>query len=345
MVRRLGFAFAGAAVAVACAPSLDDTVSIITGPRILAVQAVPAEAPPKTKIALTALVVDQNGPLKSDAIRWDFCDARNPLANLGPVNPVCQQEGNAQLVSIGVGPGAAGTIPDTACRNFGPEVPQPMNGMPAGRPVDPDTTGGYYQPVSLFAPTSAGSAVGLYLARLSCGVSGASADQSAEYNSRYRPNENPSVAKVLAGGMPLQPDTTGQVNSIAAGQKVQLEVDWPACPVTDQCGDGVCGPDETKASCASDCKTPKGCAGAERYVVFDLSSQTVTDQREGIHVSWFATSGSFDLDRTGTDGSDTSTSSTNGWTPPSQSGPVHLWVVLHDDRGGIAWQGYALDVK
>jgi len=71
----------------------------------------------------------------------------------------------------------------------------------------------------------------------------------------------------------------------------------------------------------------------------------VVDEREGIHVSWFATGGSFDLDRTGTDGSDTDTNSTNGWQPPSQSGPLHMWVVLHDDRGGVGWAGYALNVQ
>jgi len=334
-----------AGVVVACAPSLNDTVSLITGPRILGVQSVPAEAAPKAKLAVTALVVDQNGPIAGDAIKWDFCTARNPLANLGPVNPACQEDGNAALVPMGIGPKASGGIPDIACRQFGPEVPAPVNGQPSGRPVDPDATGGYYQPVSLFVPSSGGPLVGIYLARLTCGVSGAGPTQAADYNSHYRFNENPLVASVTASGQPLVADTGGKTNAIAAGQKLQLQVSWPVCPVVDVCGDGVCGPDETKTECPKDCATPQGCAGAERYVNFDLSSATVVDEREGIHVSWFATGGSFDLDRTGTDGSDTDTSSTNGWQPPSQSGPVHVWVVLHDDRGGVGWAGYAIDVQ
>jgi len=333
------------AVVVACAPSLNDTVSLVTAPRILAVQSIPAEAPPKGKLNLTALVVDENGPIAADAIHWDFCTARNPLANLGPVNPACQEDGNSALVPIGVGPKAAGDIPDIACRQYGPEVPEPKANETPGRPVDPDTTGGYYQPVSVFAPSSSGQLVGIFLARLSCGVSGASPTQSADYNSRYRINENPQVTSLTASGKPLDLDTTGKTNAVAAGQKLQLQVAWPVCPVVDVCGDGVCGPDETKTECPKDCTNPQGCAGAERYVNFDLSSATVVDEREGIHVSWFATGGSFDLDRTGTDGSDTDTNSTNGWQPPSQSGPLHMWVVLHDDRGGVGWAGYALNVQ
>ncbi len=344
-VALIGAFAALAGIAAACAPTLDDTVSIVTAPRILAVQSTPAEAPPKGKLALKALVVDGHGAIADDAIHWDFCTARNPLANLGPVDPACQEYGNPALVAVGVGPRASGAIPDIACRQYGPEVPEPMAGQPAGRPVDPDTTGGYYQPVSVFAPSSSGQLVGIYLARLSCGVSGASATQSADYNSRYRINENPQIVSVTASGQSLQPDSTGKSNAVSASQKLQLVVTWPTCPVTDVCGDGVCGPDETPASCSRDCKSPQGCTGAERFVNFDLISQTVVDQREGIHVSWFATAGSFDLDRTGNDGGDTSTSSTNGWQPPSPGQTVHLWVVLHDDRGGIGWAGYTLDVQ
>ena len=61
-----------------------------------------------------------------------------------------------------------------------------------------------------------------------------------------------------------------------------------------------------------------------------------------MHVSWFATGGSFDLDRTGRDGSDVTTTSDNGWTAPSSGTAVHLWIVLRDDRGGVGWAGYAL---
>ncbi len=80
----------------------------------------------------------------------------------------------------------------------------------------------------------------------------------------------------------------------------------------------------------------------------DLVTNTIVDQRERIAVSWFATDGAFDSDTTGRDSSDTSTTTDNGWEapakPPRQS-PVVLWVVLHDDRGGVGWQEYAFDVR
>ena len=37
--------------------------------------------------------------------------------------------------------------------------------------------------------------------------------------------------------------------------------------------------------------------------------------------------------------------SQNGWTPPTQKGPAHVWVVLHDDRGGVGWAGYSVQVQ
>jgi hypothetical protein len=153
------------------------------------------------------------------------------------------------------------------------------------------------------------------------------------------------LSLVVVGAQTLVTDDTGNSNPVGVGQKLSLEVAWAACPVVDACGDGVCGPDEPGNTCTTDCNPPKGCTGAERYVIFDLRSKQVLDTREGIHVSWFATGGSFDIDRTGRDGTDTTTTSDNGWTAPSQPGPVHLWVVLHDDRGGIGWAGYAFDVQ
>ena len=54
--------------------------------------------------------------------------------------------------------------------------------------------------------------------------------------------------------------------------------------------------------------------------------------------------GSFDHDRTGNAGTDTRRPATTSGQAPSQAGTVHLWVVLRDDRGGIGWAGYALDV-
>ena len=344
--RVAGVAIASAIVVVACKPNLDETVSLVTTPQVLAVQASPAEAAPTGGMTFTALVVDSSGELDGLPIEWDFCGARNPLANLGPVSPECSQQGDPNLATMGVGPQASGVVPDIACRNFGPEVPPTTGNQTPGRPVDPDPTGGYYQPVSLFVPTSAGTISSIYGARIACGLAEGTSDQVSDFLGRYHANANPVVAAHPAGGAALAPATNGATNTLAAGQKVTLEVSWPACPLSDTCGDGICGADESVTSCAADCTTPQGCGGAERFVSFDLGSQSLVDAREGMHVSWFATGGSFDLDRTGRDGADTATTSDDGWTPPSQAGQtVHLWVVLRDDRGGVGWAGFVVQTQ
>ncbi len=332
----------------ACKPNIDETTSLVTQQRFLAIQATPAEGAPSASATFTALVVDENGPVASPAITWDFCNARNPLANLGPVSPECLEPGDPNLVPLGTGPGASGTIPAIACRQFGPEVPEVMGNQTPGRPVDPDATGGYYQPVSLFLPASSGSTSALFQTRISCGLAEGSSDVANDYLARYHLNVNPSVASLVvvsAGGAPLAMDPGGAGNTVPVGQTLSLEVAWPTCPLADVCGDGLCGPDESLQTCPADCTTPQGCAGAERYLNYDLTSQSLVDAREGIHVSWFANGGSFGLDRTGNDGSDTTTTSDNTWQAPTSAGTVHMWVVLHDDRGGSGWGAYTLQVQ
>jgi hypothetical protein len=329
----------------ACKPNLDETVSLVTQPQVLAVQATPAEGAPSANVAFTALIVDGNGPIAGASIAWDFCNARNPLANLGPVSPACLQANDPDLVPIGTGPQASGAIPDIACRQFGPEVPEAMGNQTPGRPVDPDSTGGYYQPVSLFIPTSSGPVTALYGTRISCGLAEGTSDQANDYLARYHLNVNPAVGSLTAGGAPWTVDPGGTANTVSMGQSVELEVRWATCPLSDTCGDGICGADESLTSCPADCTTPQGCSGAERYVSFDLGSQSLFDAREGIHVSWFATSGSFGLDRTGNEGTNTTTTSDNVWVAPGLPGTVHLWIVLHDDRGGIGWGAYTLQVE
>jgi hypothetical protein len=414
-------ALAGGAIAVACQPTLDDTISLVSKTTVLAVRSNPAEAPEGTPVTYTALVVDGHGPVTSAPIQWDYCGARNPLSNLGPVATACVQPNSGALTPIGRGveaKGPATTIPDIACANFGPRPPPAQDGGAdggIGRPVDPDTTGGYYQPVSLFLPeTGEAPEVTLYRMRVKCVFSGATEAVGAALAAQYHLNVNPEVESLKANGAVLLPDATGKTNSVRAGQKLTFEVTWPECPVDDKCGDGVCGanesavmeadagagtassfcpsdcasaptcstflpgPDagaidcvppiyasgvgvscphnceglvggcpagcETAPGCPADCKAPLGCAGAERYVNLDLTTQTVVYQREGIDVAWFATGGSFDNDSTGRGGADDATTSDNGWTAPIATGPVHVWVVLSDDRHGVGWAGYALDV-
>jgi hypothetical protein len=335
---------AAVAIATACSPNLNDTTSFVTGPTVLAVQSIPAEAPPSTSVTYHALVVGPAGDLQSQPLQWSYCNYRNPLSNLEIVAPECVQPGNGALQQIGVGESAIAAIPMQACTTFGPNPPPATLQQPAGRPVDPDTTGGYYQPVSLFLSGANGLQVLVYEMRVSCGFSGANQAAQGTLDSRYHANENPMIASLTSKGSVLATDTMGETNSVTVGATVPLEVAWPSCPLADVCGDGICGADETTMTCPADCNQPKGCAGAERFVSFDLGSQSVLDEREAMQITWYATDGAFDDDSTGRTGTDTSVVSDNNWRAPSQPGTVHMWIVLHDARGGIGWAGYSFDV-
>jgi hypothetical protein len=363
----LASAAPAAFAAVGCKPDLDQTVSIVGDPIVLDVKSEPAEADPldpmHDTVQLTALYVDRDGPIANGDIDWAFCTARNPLANLGSVNPQCLEPGEASwFVPIGQGPQVTGALPTIACRQFGPDVPEPTPGQPQGRPVDPDPTGGYYQPARLTIPSDAGALTGIAETRLICGNGLATGSAAPDYNRRYHPNTNPAVAslRIVTGSTTSAPLTTdgpadggaggdggvvGGSNTIMAGAHVTFRAAWAACPTSDVCGDDFCGPDESTQECPADCTTPLGCSGAERFAEFDVPSQSVVDARESINVAWFATGGSFDADRTGRDSTDTTSSSDNGWTAPSSAGTVHLWVVLRDDRGGSGWGEYTILVR
>jgi hypothetical protein len=173
---------------------------------------------------------------------------------------------------------------------------------------------------------------------------------STEFQKRYHLNANPAVDSVgTVNGAAVTPlavdDGSGTANPVGMSRRLSLRVTWKACPDPDVCGDGICGPDETAATCAGDCMTPQGCSGAERYVNMDLGSRSLVVQREGMRVSWFATGGAFDLDHTGRDATDSASTSDNAWTAPGQAGHVYLWVVLRDERGGVGWTAYVLDVR
>lgn len=80
-----------------------------------------------------------------------------------------------------------------------------------------------------------------------------------------------------------------------------------------------------------------GDGDAERYVYFDPTRDDLVTRRESMSVSWFATGGTFDADRTGRGEDEESSATANRWTAPDQPGTVHFWIVLRDSRGGTAW--------
>jgi hypothetical protein len=335
--------------AIACVPTFDDNLPLIDKPTLLAIQAEPAEAAPGKDVQLTALVGTPDLNAATPKLSWGLCIARKPLTELGPVNPVCIQApsaGQSDIVDLGSGPTVTATLPMNACRLFGPSLPEPMNGEPAGRPVDPDPTGGFYQPVSATLLDSGVTSMGSV--RIFCPPSGLDQEQAAEFNANYRNNQSPSIdalsARTDSGStlpIPDEPDTL----SVAANQVLHLEASWHACPHSAVCGDGVCGAGEDKSNCADDCTTPKGCTGAEDYAWFDPDSRTVQERHESMRVSWFSTAGHFENAVTGRDESEFDQTTTGDvWTAPAAAGELRVWAVIRDSRGGQSSRSFLVTV-
>jgi hypothetical protein len=173
------------------------------------------------------------------------------------------------------------------------------------RPRDPDPTGGYFQPMR----ASYGGAVAFGMTRISCNLANAPADAALDFKNRYVANENPKLSPPTAtvDGAPVAFDR------IPPGARVRFSVAWAP-------GD------------------------AESYVAFDPATQTVVTRRESMRVSWFATAGAFDSDRTGRVEDEPESFTENGWQAPARPGTVHLWLVLRDSRGGVDFAEVKLEV-
>jgi hypothetical protein len=83
----------------------------------------------------------------------------------------------------------------------------------------------------------------------------------------------------------------------------------------------------------------------ERFPVFEVSQRQIADHFEELVASWFATGGTIELERTGRGETESETTLTNSWTAPETAGPVHLCVVLRDNRGGATVAEYRLTVR
>jgi hypothetical protein len=367
---------AGAAVAavslawllvVACEPSLNETTYAVTSPRVLAVRSVSqvvadsgavgdggvptiAEAVPGGaanaggEVTLSALYVGPVGPdggiAAGGPFDWAFCIARNPLANLGPVSPLCAQRSGPPTVFQEVGASSAVTaaVPTNACNNFGPDVPMVVvtpdagdgGGQSPGRPVDPDSTGGYYQPVRL----AAGDQIAQAFVRINCGnPPGATPEQLGALSTFATvANTNPEIESVVInlpdGGMvALTEEAPGKTNPVSVSQQLALSANWEACPAD-----------------------ASVCTGSQTYALLDPLTFEVVHPQEQMRASWFSTAGAFANDTTAPDGAvavgqSTPTYADNSWTAPATPQKVYMWVVLRDNRGGVGWASYVFDVS
>lgn len=174
----------------------------------------------------------------------------------------------------------------------------PETSGPDLRPRDPDVTGGFYQPIR--ARTDGLVAFGF--ARIACNLANASADVTARFRAEYRANRAPVL-------LPLEARLDGAPavwSAIPRGARVTLRATWR--------------PED-----------------AEIYALFDRDAQAVVSRRESMRVSWFTTAGSFESDRTGRGEAEPESYAENTWTAPDEARAVHLFAVLRDARGGVAY--------
>jgi len=84
----------------------------------------------------------------------------------------------------------------------------------------------------------------------------------------------------------------------------------------------------------------------ERYVLptLDGGSREIT---ENLRYAWFATAGSFSAEETGgpIDFFGNAPPLHTYWTAPAEAGPVDLWLVQRDERGGTSWQRRCFSVS
>jgi hypothetical protein len=299
------------ALLLGCKPDLGSPASLITGLRILGVKTEPPEVVPGMPVKTDLLVVDPAGRMAAPAA-WSLCLAHKSPAENNVVANDCAQAGK-QLQSIEEkGPRITIAIPANACALNGPDTPPTKMGEPPLRARDADVTGGYYQPIAV----EVGAARSFVLERISCNLPNVSSDVVKEFQMRYHPNANPAFARLLVGGLELPAVIEGggaTTVNVHAGQAVGFEAAW----------------------------TPES---RETFPVYDLERRMLVDRTEQLTVSWFATGGEFDRDRTGTTETDTAASITNVWMAPLTAGPVHLWIVLRDNRGGLDFREYLITV-
>ena len=340
---------------VACVPALDAETWRIASPRVLAVRADPAEAAPGKPVTLQALVVTPGGEVANAPLSWSACTARTPLAEQAPVAVTCLTDEGDDIVPIADGAGATWKVPNDVCAQFGPNPPTSANGESAGRPADPDGTGGWYAPIRLTGPT-AHSDIDFFRVRLRCPLAGTTQQQAAEFQQSYRTNAPPALDHLFvlrAGAAELAIEATA-VLAVHPGETLTWRAAWADCGDHAVCGDGHCDvderltvttPDPALSACKADCQKPLGCSGAERYVRFDVASRALVIQREAISASFYTTTGTLTDAVGGRTADDPATTLSTTWTAPTTAGPVHFWLVLRDDRGGVGWQHWQVDVQ
>ena len=186
-----------------CDDALDQRLAIIDQPRVIAVLADPPEVPPGGAVTYSAVIASPDGTQPSSPA-WSFCTAPKPPTEDNAVSAACLDPKNQK--PLGNAPTVMAIVPSNGCLLFGPETPSTDF-----RPRDPDSTGGYYQPVRF----AAGELLAFELTRITCHLPTAPGPVAHDYDLRYVANHDPT----------LDPIT---VPALRADTDVTLTASWPA---------------------------------------------------------------------------------------------------------------------
>lgn len=321
---------------IGCVPELDVDESVIDTPRLLAVRATPAEAAPNERVTYDALYVDAEGNAVDAPIGWHRCLVPPTLDEAGAVRAECLTFDAAPELreTLAFAPRAEATIPFDICRRFGPD-PRVLESGGTARPPSPDVTGGYSQPIVVELPEEATFDFSFFEHRIRCNLAGVPQDVSVAFRRRYRTNVAPELTTIRAIHEDGREESIDAELVARSGERVQLVVGWRECPREPTCGDGVCLPSEDVETCAEDCTTPVGCAGAETFLRYDGTEGALVEEREQLRAFFATSAGSFETERAGV-ASDELAREVGSLLTVERAGTIH--VVVRDSRGGVGWR-------
>ncbi len=293
----------------ACEPELEQRLSLIDEPRVLAVISEPAETPPQTQATHRVHLAGPDGALTL-AITWAFCTEPKPPTEDNVVNARCL---GAAVRELGTSTDAITAVtPVDACMRFGPDI--------SGgdfRPRSPDLTGGYFQPLRVTLPADLGAAVTFASHRISCNLASAPVEVVRQYRERYVANTNPPPPSIVRA------DGSGLATA-RAGERVELFAAW-------QAGSAEAYVSYEQSS-ASLLERREGLRiswyATAGELCRDATGRTERELAEGLLPGEQAPADE----------------SANCWRAPDAPGRATLWIVLRDSRGGAAIQQQTIDV-
>ncbi len=303
---RHAVALASLAASASCAPDLNVRASRVVQTRVVAVRATPAEARPGDTVSWEAIVVSPL-PTPAPTTAWAMCLRPRSAADSITVTGACLQAPDTNPAAVVVAlPTTApfqaqATIPSDACSKIGPDVPRTSATGEQQRPPDADITGGYQLPIRVALTDQTGTDISFDRQRVRCNLASAPAAAARDYDARYKTNENPAIIGLKLGDTVTTPEGATFVAQGAA--QVTMVVGWDP-------------------------------SSQETYVLFDPVQRAVVERRENLEIAWYTNGGEFEHDRTTPD--DGQPLSTNVLKlDAGRTGPVTVWVVLRDDRGGV----------